>query len=151
MRIRIVAVLSAFLLLTAGCGGGADTGSGSGSGGMSLKITEPAAGAPVTTPFTVRVEASVPLGTTESGEHHIHVWFDDKANDYQVVEADHVDVMSGALSPGQHVIHASLRNANHSEAGADTEVTVTVAGAGGPAASPSAPATPQPDESGYGY
>ena len=150
MRTRIIAVLSAILLFAAGCGGGSgdsgDSGGSGGGGGMSLKIVEPADGASVSTPFTVKVDASVPLGTTESGKHHIHVWFDDNANDYQVVEADHVDVKSGSLPGGEHVIHASLRNANHSPAGADTKVTVTVAGGGG------APASPTPtDNGGYGY
>jgi hypothetical protein len=143
MRTRILAVLSAVALITAACGtdssGGSDSG-GSGGGGLSLRIVEPAGGASVGTPFTVRVQSSVPLGTTGSGKHHIHVWFDDKANDYQVVEADHVAVDSGQLGSGQHVIHASLRNANHSAAGAEAEETVlvTAGGAAAPAASPTA-------------
>jgi hypothetical protein len=96
----------------------------------------------------VKVESSVPLGTTESGEHHIHVWFDDKANDYQVVEADNVQVDSGKLGSGQHVIHASLRNANHSAAGAEAEATVMVSTGGGAPASTSPTPT---DTGGYGY
>jgi hypothetical protein len=151
MRTRILAVLSALALLTAGCGGGSSDnsgGGGSGGGGLSLQIVEPADGTSVTTPFTVKVESSVPLGTTGSGKHHIHVWFDDKANDYQVVEADNVQVDSGKLGPGQHVIHASLRNANHSAAGAEAEATVMVSGGGG--APP--PASPTQSDSGpYGY
>jgi hypothetical protein len=151
MRTRILAVLSAVALFTAACGGGASDSSGSGGsggGGMSLQIVEPADGASVNTPFTVRVQSSVPLGTTGSGKHHIHVWFDDKANDYQVVEADHVSVDSGKLGPGQHVIHASLRNANHSAAGAEAEETVMVSAGGAPAPA----ASPTPTDSGrYGY
>jgi hypothetical protein len=150
MRTRILAVLSALALLAAGCGGGSsgDSGGGSGGGGLTLQIAEPADGTSVTTPFTVKVDSSVPLGTTESGKHHIHVWFDDKANQYQVVEADNVQVDSGKLGAGQHVIHASLRNANHSAAGAEAQATVMVtAGGGAPApASPSAT-----DTGGYGY
>jgi hypothetical protein len=151
MRIRIVAVLSALLLLAAGCGGDSgdsgDSGSGGSGGGLSLRIVEPTEGAQVSTPFTIKVEAGVPLGTTESGKHHIHVWFDDNANDYQVVESDQVEIDSGKLAPGEHVIHASLRNANHSAAGAEVEQAVTVTGAGGPA-----PASPDQTDSGtYGY
>jgi hypothetical protein len=153
MRTRLFAVVSALVLLTAGCGGssgGSDDagGNGSGGGGMSLKIVEPADGTSVSPPFTVKVQASVPLGTTGSGKHHIHVWFDDKANDYQVVEADHVDVDSGKLPAGQHVIHASLRNANHSAAGAEAEETVMVTGGGAPA--PAASPT-QTSTGGNGY
>jgi hypothetical protein len=152
MRTRIIAVLSAILLFAAGCGGSggsSDSGGSGGGGGMSLKIVEPKDGASVTTPFTVKVEASVPLGTQESGKHHIHVWFDDHANDYQVVEADHVEVDSGKLPAGQHVIHASLRNANHSPAGAESQETVTV-GAGGGAPAPATSPSPT-DNGGYGY
>lgn len=160
IRVRVIAVLSALLLLAAGCGGSDDTtttGSGdSGSGsssssggdGLSLSIVEPASGSTVSTPFTVKVQSSVPLGTRASGKHHIHVWYDDNADKYQVVEADHVDVKSGELSPGQHVVHASLRNANHSAAGAETQETVMVGGAGAPAATTPA-ATPT--DGGYGY
>ena len=154
MRIRILAVLSALALLAAGCGSGSsdDSGSGgSGGSGMSLQIVEPADGTSVSTPFTIKVNASVPLGTQESGKHHIHVWFDDNANDYQVVEADHVDVDSGKLPSGQHVIHASLRNANHSPAGAEAETTVMVSGGGAPNTEPSSGGASPTGDGQYGY
>jgi hypothetical protein len=64
------------------------------------------------------------------------------------VEADNVTVDSGKLGPGQHVIHASLRNANHSAAGAEAEATVMVTGGGGAPASTSPTAN---DMGGYGY
>jgi hypothetical protein len=151
MRLRILAVLSTLLLLAAGCGGDSgdsgDSAGGSG-GGLSLRIVEPAGDAPVCPPFMVKVEASVPLGTTESGKHHIHVWFDDNENDYQVVEADQVEIASGDLSPGEHVIHASLRHANHSAAGAEAEQAVMVTGGGAPAP---APASPSQTDGPYGY
>jgi hypothetical protein len=149
MRTRILVVLSALVLLVAGCGGSSDDsggGGGSGGGGLTLKIVEPTDGTSVTTPFTVKVDSGVPLGTTESGKHHIHVWFDDNANQYQVVEADNVQVDSGKLSSGQHTIHASLRNANHSAAGAEAETTVMVTSGGAPA-----PASSPSDTGGYGY
>jgi hypothetical protein len=141
-------VVLAALFLLAACGGTASGDAGaSGGGGMSLSIVEPSDGAQVSTPFTIRVQASVPLGTQASGLHHIHVWFDGDANKYQVVEADHVEIDSGRLTAGQHVIHASLRNANHSPAGAETQETVTV-GNGGSAP----PASPNPPtDGGYGY
>ena len=51
-------------------------------------MVEPASGAKVATPFQVRVDSSVPLGPSESGQHHVHIWFDDNDDDYLVVEAD---------------------------------------------------------------
>lgn len=143
MRTRIIAVLSALLLAAAGCGGE----SAAEGGGEDLRIAEPASGATVSTPFTVRVEASVPLGTTESGRQHVHVWLDDNADEYHVVESNQVEIAAGTVPPGEHVIHASLRNADHSDAGPTAETTVTVGGGGGaPAASPTAG-----DTGGYGY
>lgn len=110
---------------------------GGGGGGMSVSIAEPAKDAKVTMPFTVKVDAGVPLGPTESGKHHVHLWFDGDANDYAVVESDSVQIVPGLralsgkamqLTDGRHTIHVSLRNANHSAAGADTEIDVQVGG-----------------------
>ena len=145
----MIAVVSAVLFIAAGCSAGSASGSGGGGSGPSLKIVEPASGASVGASFTVRVQASESLGTQASGKHHIHVWFDDNANDYQVVEADHVQIESGRLPAGEHVIHASLRNANHSPAGAETQETVTVTSGGPPA--PAASPNPPDDGGGYGY
>lgn len=145
----MIAVVSAVLFIAAGCSAGSTSGSGGGSGGPSLKIVEPAGGAAVGASFTVRVQASESLGTQASGKHHIHVWFDNNANDYQVVEADHVQINSGRLSAGEHVIHASLRNANHSPAGAEAQETVTVTNSDAPA--PAASSNPPDDGGGYGY
>jgi hypothetical protein len=101
-------------------------------------------GATVTVPFTIKVKSSVPLGPTESGRHHVHIWFDANENDYQVVESDSLEVTN--LPAGQHTVHVSLRNANHSPAGADTQTMVVVGGGdGAPAATPSpSAATPSP-------
>jgi hypothetical protein len=111
-----------------GSSGSGSTGSGSGSG-RTLSVAEPASGATVTVPFTVKVNSSVPLGATNTGLHHVHVWFDDNSKDYLVVESDTTQVTN--LSAGQHVMHVSLRNANHTRAGTDTETTITVGGTGG--------------------
>jgi hypothetical protein len=107
-------------------------------------VLEPADGATVTVPFTIKVRSSVPLGPTESGRHHVHIWFDANENDYQVVESDSLQVTD--LPAGQHTVHVSLRNANHSPAGADTQTTVVVGDRdGAPAGTPSPPdATPSP-------
>jgi hypothetical protein len=140
------------LLLAAGCGSGGGGGYGSGSsssssssssstasGGagasnMTLEITSPKDGATVDVPFPVDLSSSVELGPTSSGKHHVHVYFDSDSQNYLVVEGTSVEITD--LAAGKHVIHASLRNADHSAAGVETEVTVTVA-TGGMGSSPS--------------
>ena len=140
MRIRLLAValLAAATVLTA-CGSGDSTdagnaGGGGGGGDLSVAVVEPASGAKVATPFQVRVDSSVPLGPSESGQHHVHIWFDDNDDDYVVVEADTTQVTE--VSPGDHTMHVSLRNANHSATGVEATVPITVGGGGQPAGSP---------------
>jgi hypothetical protein len=148
-RIRMSVMLAALLLAgatacgtednastdTSGGGGGASNGTGSGNG-MQVSVTEPADGASVQLPFTLRVNSSVPLGPTKSGNHHIHVFFDGNSKQYEVVESDSVEISSSSksaagLSPGKHELDVSLRNADHSAAGVETKVTVDVGGSGG--------------------
>jgi hypothetical protein len=132
---KLVAGAALTVLLAAGCGGGG-TGGGSGyggggdagGGGKTLEITSPADGDAVEVPFTVELSSSEELGPTESGVHHVHVFFDGDDEEYMVVESESVEVTD--LPEGEHVVNASLRNADHSPAGVETEVTVTV-GAGG--------------------
>jgi hypothetical protein len=92
-------------------------------------------------PFTVELDSSVPLGPTESGEHHAHVFFDGDDSEYLVVESDSVEITD--LPEGEHVVNASLRNADHSPAGVETQTTVVVGegGSGGTEA----------DDGGTGY
>jgi hypothetical protein len=52
-------------------------------------------------------------GGADTGRHHAHIWFDDHANDYRVVEAPTVEITD--LPAGQHVMHVSLRNANRTD------------------------------------
>lgn len=129
-RWRYAAV--ALVLALAGCAG---TGDGGESGGaLSVSVAEPVAGTTVSVPFAVRIASSVPLGPSESGRHHVHIWFDGQENDYLIVESDRVEIAD--LATGTHTMHVSLRNANHSAAGAETEIPITVgdAGSGGPTA-----------------
>jgi hypothetical protein len=120
--------LTLLALVAAACGGGA--GAGSGSDSLSLEIKSPEAGAQVSSPFTLTVDASVPLDDPNTGEHHVHLCFDEADCDaeYQLVYGDTFEV--GDLSPGEHTIEASLRNADHSDAGVSDEITVAVGGAG---------------------
>lgn len=95
---------------------------------MTLEITSPADGDSVEVPFTVEVASSEELGPIETGAHHVHVFFDGDDEEFLVVEGESVEVTD--LPEGEHVVNASLRNADHSPAGVETEVAVTV-GAGG--------------------
>ncbi|HEY9412540.1 MAG TPA: hypothetical protein VIP77_23400 [Jiangellaceae bacterium] len=132
MRRLLVLPTLALALVLAACGGDDDTatgGSTEGSDGMTLSISSPDDGAEVDVPFTVEFDSSVPLGPTDSGEHHVHVFFDGDDSEYQVVEGDSVEITD--LPEGEHVVNASLRNADHSAAGVETEITVTVGQGGG--------------------
>lgn len=134
MRLKIatgVAVLATLAACTSTNGA-----TGGDSGKMSVIVVEPASGATVSTPFTVKVDSSVPLGPSESGQHHVHIWFDDNESDYLIVESDTTQITD--VPAGQHTMHVSLRNANHSPAGAEATMPITVRSGGGPAPSPSA-------------
>ncbi len=134
-RLAAGAVLT--VLLAAGCGsnggtgggyggggGSTDSGGSGGGGGMTLEITSPADGATVETPFTVELKSSEELGAPDTGKDHVHVFFDGNDQEYQVVEGNSVEITD--LPAGDHEIDASLRNADHSAAGVETQVNVTV-------------------------
>lgn len=129
--VRLAAGGAVVALLAAGCGGADDSGGDGGAasaGGMTLEITAPKDGATVEVPFTVDLSSSEELGTTESGKHHVHVFFDGDDSEYQVVESDSVEITD--LPAGEHEIDASLRNADHSPAGVETSIIVTVGDGG---------------------
>ncbi|NUT18826.1 MAG: hypothetical protein HOV77_06550 [Hamadaea sp.] len=136
----LVAIMTA--ALPAACGSDGDAGT------MSLSVREPAADATVTVPFAVAFDSSVPLGDEASGLHHVHLYFDDNSNDYLIVESTSVQVTNAP--PGRHVMHLSLRNANHSAAGVETQVTLIVSGTPGPS-SPAPQPSASSDGGGYGY
>lgn len=126
------------------------------SGGKpSLSISQPSAGTTVTVPFTVRFTSSEQLGASSTGLHHVHLYFDDHSDQYLIVESTSVQVTNAPS--GQHVMHLSLRNANHSPAGAETQMTLTInGGSSSPSTAPSGVTSPAPAESsagggGYGY
>jgi hypothetical protein len=157
-RLRVgaaVATLLAPVVLVA-CGNN-ETSTGGGGDSSKLSVVEPAKDAKVSLPFTVKVKSADPLGPTDSGKHHVHVWLDNDSENYLVVESDTATVSPGMkatltgkplpLTPGKHIVHVSLRNANHSAAGADTEVPIDLGGGTGPAPSPSPSSS---ESSGYG-
>jgi hypothetical protein len=140
-RFGLTATMVAFALIAAACASGSNASKG--SSGLSVRIASPADDASVSEPFTVKLDASVPLGEPGTGEHHVHLCFDGGSCDteYTLVYGDSIPVKG--LSPGRHTIEVSLRNADHSDAGAPTDsVTVMVTGGASSSSSP---------DSGYGY
>jgi hypothetical protein len=135
-RLRISATLAAMLLVGAtGCGSDA-AGAGSGGSGQKVTIKEPTDGSSISIPFTLRLDSSVELGPTESGKHHVHLYFDGDDSKYEVIESDNVKVTDASpalagLKAGEHELDISLRNADHSPAGFDTSIKVQTGGGGG--------------------
>lgn len=122
----VAGALFALSLVAAACSSaGASTG-----GDLSLKIASPSDGATVSEPFKVTFDSSVPLGQPTTGDHHVHLCFDEGSCDElsQSVIAYGNSVMVSDLSPGMHTIEASLRNADHSDAGVSATVSVNVSG-----------------------
>jgi hypothetical protein len=136
----LAAVAVALVLVMTACG----KKNTPGSGGLTLTITSPKDGASVSEPFGLKVDSSVPLGNPSTGEHHVHLCFDGASCDkeYKLVYGTSFDV--SGLSPGQHTIEASLRNADHTSAGPTASITITVTG--GATSSPTA----SPTRGGYG-
>ncbi|GAA4459547.1 hypothetical protein GCM10023170_059240 [Phytohabitans houttuyneae] len=146
MHIRNIAAAAALTLAAGGlvaCGDDGSAGSGGAGGGMTVSVLEPSAGADVRVPFTVKVDSSVPLGPSESGKHHVHVWFDGDEDNYVIVESDTTQI--NAAPTGEHVMHVSLRNANHSAAGVEATTRVVVA------EGESVPGGEETGGPGYGY
>jgi hypothetical protein len=113
-------------LVTAACGGGS---SAAGSGGPSLQVQSPADGDAVSVPFKVEFSTDATLGPPESGDQHIHLYYDGSQDDYEVI--DGASFVVSDLAPGEHTLEASLRNADHSPAGAEDSITITVGGGAG--------------------
>jgi hypothetical protein len=92
----------------------------------------------------VKLDASVPLGDPSTGEHHVHLCFDGANCDaeYSLVYGNSMQVTG--LTPGPHTIEASLRNADHSAAGATDSISVTVSGSASPRSPSSGGTTPPP-------
>jgi len=132
-RVRLLGAVFAIGIFAAAC---SSAGASTGSGGMTLSITSPSNGATVSEPFTVKFDASVPIGDPSTGDNHVHLCFDGGSCDDvagSVIAYTNSAQVTG-LSPGMHTIEASLRNADHSDTGVNTTITVNVsASAGGSA------------------
>jgi hypothetical protein len=133
---RLFLAVAAVALAGVACGsngygstGGSGGGNG-GGGGATLSITSPANGAKVSEPFMVQVASSEKLGPISTGADHVHLYYDGSQTNYDVCTSNSCPVT--ALSPGKHVIEASLRHADHSDAGPKQSITVYVStGSGG--------------------
>ncbi|MPZ96805.1 MAG: hypothetical protein GEU96_18325 [Propionibacteriales bacterium] len=123
------------LLVLAGCGGSdGESTTTSGEGDATLSISSPDKGAELTLPFTVELDSSVPLDDPDTGEKHVHLFFDGDDAEYILVYGDSIEVeeLPEGVSEGEHVMNASLRNADHSAVGVETEIEVTIgSGSGG--------------------
>lgn len=137
----MAAAVAAVMVISAcsddGGGGGGDGGTGdggTGDGGMTVSILQPADGDTISVPFTLEVDSSEELGPADTGLHHVHVSFDGDQTNYEVFEegnqqAREITADSPAvvgLEPGEHTLNISLRNADHSAAGAEEEISVVV-------------------------
>lgn len=134
--------LSALALIAAAC---ADQPTTAGASGSTIEISSPQDGSSVSVPFTLELDSSVPLGDPSTGNNHAHLCFDASpcTSDYELVYGNSIEVTG--LGPGQHKLVVSLRNADHSDAGASDEISVTVTGGAEGAASES-----PSDRDGYG-
>jgi hypothetical protein len=139
-------VIGAVLLTATACGSSGSSGSSSGGGGPTLKIGSPANGAGVSEPFKLTFTSSEPIGPTESGKDHVHLYVDGNTTSYQVITSSPAEVKN--LSPGKHTLKLTLQHADHSPVGPEAQITVTVSGGTGGSPSP----TPSSSSSGgYGY
>lgn len=130
---RVIALVALMILLGAACGSSSEdgdspsTGAAAG-GGDPLSISAPENGEEVSLPFTLELDSADPLGAPDTGDHHVHVFFDGDDSAYEVVTTDTFEITD--LSPGEHTLTASLRNADHSSAGSEVTIDLSVASGG---------------------
>lgn len=136
--------LTAILALLAVTTPAACTQEAASSAKPTLAVSEPGTSAVVTVPFTVKVSSNVRLGTPGSGDYHVHVYFDDHVNQYIVMTGDTAEITSAPA--GLHLMHMSLRHADHSAAGVETSIQLTIGrgGAASPKPSPSPSSSDDP-------
>jgi hypothetical protein len=91
-----------------------------------VEITSPTEGQVLSLPFEIRLAASVPLGPAGGDLHHAHVWFGNDPASYAVVEGEVGEITSAP--DGEHEMHVSLRNPDHSDAGVETSITLVISG-----------------------
>jgi hypothetical protein len=131
-RLAFVALLATLALAAMACSDDDDTatsggdGGGGGGGDMTVAIADPTDGAEVGRSFDLTVDSSVPLGETDTGRHHVHLYYDGNTaeGEYDIVYGTTATV--DRLDPGEHTIEAVIANPDHSTTDARDEITVTV-------------------------
>ena len=162
--VSLGAALAALALLAAACSDddddtvtGAESGgseSGGGNGDMTISITAPADGATVEPGFEVEVDPSVEVGETDTGLHHVHIYYDGNQDngEYDIVySVDDPWTVERDLAPGEHSVEAFIANADHSLTDASDEVTVTVGEDGGAGGGGDTTTTSDDDGGAYDY
>jgi len=144
-----LAIVFAIGLLASACSNSTASAAAGSNSGLWVKIDSPKPNAKVGEPLTVQLSASVPIGDPSTGDHHVHLCFDGASCDvtYQLAYANTVSVTG--LAPGTHTMTASLRNADHSDAGPKDTISFTVTG--GAATSPTPATTAGGMAGGSGY
>lgn len=148
-HLRLVGALLAIGVLATACGNGASA-SSAGSD-LSVRIAAPADGATVGTSFIVNLDASVPIGDPSTGEHHVHLCIDGESCDSKYILAYEDQAQVDGLAPGEHTIEATLRNADHSDAGSSDTIAVTVSADGGAGSGTGGATGGGGSGGGYGY
>jgi hypothetical protein len=91
IRSLAAGVAAGLLLATAaGCAAEDSDGPGLPAGGadVSLDVVTPGDGDTVTVPFEVSVDSDVELGRAADEMHHLHVWFGEDQDDFDLYESD---------------------------------------------------------------
>jgi hypothetical protein len=117
---------AAVLMASAGAASACTPSSGAAQGASTLSVVVPDAGAAVSLPFTVTVATGEPLGESDTGRHHIHIWYDGNEDQYQISYVENAQVTDAPA--GAHTMTVSLRNADHSDAGPRVDVPLTIGG-----------------------
>ncbi|MGH3318412.1 MAG: hypothetical protein ACRDO0_19880 [Nocardioidaceae bacterium] len=136
-------------LMVAGCNAENATTSATGAD-SGLSITSPSENGNVQVPFTVKLASDVPLAAPDTGEHHAHIFFDGDDSHYILAYGDSIRInkLPPGVGPGEHVLDVSLRNADHSAAGVETQVDITI---GMPAGTQTGGSGSSDDGPGYSY
>jgi len=117
-----------------GGSGGSGGDGGGGDGDMTISIAAPAEGDAVEPGFEVEVDPSVEVGETDTGLHHVHIYYDGNQDngEYDIVySVDEPWTVERDLAPGEHTIEAFIANADHSLTDASDEITLMVGEGGG--------------------
>lgn len=146
--LRTIALAASALLLLAGCGSSNSSSTKSGSS-PTLTITSPGDGAQVGSSFVVKWNASVQLGSPDTGRDHVHVFVDGKSGDYTVVGGNEYTLKG--LTPGEHKVDVTLQHADHSPAGAQDVIEVYVGGSSSSMTPTPTPTSSSSSGTGYGY